>query len=75
MFKREMKVNFKNFIIWLAILLGLFLVVFLIYPSIVNSENIKMMDEMIDKEGYVNDFSSHSPPWDLPFWFQKDSER
>lgn len=26
------------------------------------TESVKMMDEMIDKEGYVNDFSSHSPP-------------
>lgn len=47
MFKREMKVNLKNFIIWLSILIALFLVVFLIYPSIINSDNIKMMDEMM----------------------------
>lgn len=47
MFKREMKVNFKNFIIWLSILIGIFLIVFLIYPSITNSDNIKMMDEMM----------------------------
>lgn len=47
MFKREMKVNLKNFIIWTSILIGLFIIVFLIYPSIVNSDNIKMMDEMM----------------------------
>ena len=47
MFKREMKVNFKNFLIWLLVLIGIFSVVFLIYPSIVNSDNIKMMDEMM----------------------------
>ena len=47
MFKREMKVNFKNFIIWLSILTGIFLIVFLINPSITNSDNIKMMDEMM----------------------------
>ena len=47
MFKREMKVNLKNFIIWLSILIALFLLVFLIYPSIINSDNIKMMDEMM----------------------------
>ena len=47
MIKREIKVNFKSFIIWLSILIGLFLVVFLIYPSIINSDNIKMMDEMM----------------------------
>lgn len=47
MFKREMKVNFKNFIIWLLVLIAIFLVVFLVYPSIVNSDNIKMLDEMM----------------------------
>lgn len=47
MFKREMKINLKSFIIWLSILLAMFLVVFLMYPSIVNSENIEMMDEMV----------------------------
>lgn len=47
MFKREMKTNLKSFIIWTAILIGLFLIVFLVYPSIVNSENMEMMDEMM----------------------------
>ena len=47
MFKREMKVNLKSFIIWLLILIGLISVVFLNYPSILNSENIKMIDEMM----------------------------
>lgn len=47
MFSREMKINFKSFLIWTLILIGLFLVVFLIYPSIINSENMQMMDEMI----------------------------
>lgn len=47
MFKREMKTNLKSFIIWTSILIGLFLVVFLVYPSIVNSENMEMMDEMM----------------------------
>lgn len=48
MFKRELRVNFKSFIIWLFILLGLFLVVFLIYPSIINSDNVKTMDKMLE---------------------------
>lgn len=48
MFKREMKVNFKNFMIWTLILIGIFLVVFLVYPSIINSDNIKMMNEMTE---------------------------
>ena len=47
MFKRELKINLKSFIIWTSILIGLFLVVFLIYPSIVNSANMEMMDEMM----------------------------
>ena len=47
MFKRELKIKLKSFIIWTFILIGLFLVVFLVYPSIVNSENMEMMDEMM----------------------------
>lgn len=47
MFRREMKINFKSFIIWTSILLGLFLVVFLVYPSIINSKSMEMMDEMM----------------------------
>lgn len=45
MFLRELKINFKSFLIWMLVLVGLFLVVFLVYPSLVSSENIKMMDE------------------------------
>lgn len=47
MFKREMKINLKSFIIWTSILIGLLLVVFLVYPSIINNENIEMMNEMM----------------------------
>ena len=47
MFKREMKINLKSFITWTSILIGLFLVVFLVYPSIINNENMEMMDEMM----------------------------
>ncbi len=47
MLKRELKVNLKNFIIWNVALLGIFLVAYLIYPSIVASDNVKMMDEML----------------------------
>lgn len=47
MFKREMKVNLKGFIVWNLILIGIFLVVYLIYPSIINSDNIEMMEEMM----------------------------
>ena len=48
MLKRELKINFKSFLIWTLILVILFLIVFLIYPSIVNSDNIQMMDEMMN---------------------------
>lgn len=47
MLKRELKVNFKNFIIWLSIIMGLFLVIFLIYPSIINGNNIKELDNLM----------------------------
>lgn len=47
MLKRELKINLKSFIVWESIILGLLLVVYLVYPSIANSENIKLMDEMI----------------------------
>ena len=48
MFKREMKINLKSFIIWTSILIILFLVVFLVYPSIIKSENMQMLDEMME---------------------------
>ena len=47
MLKREMKINFKNFLIWLSILIGLFLVVYLIYPSLINSESMKSINDMM----------------------------
>ncbi len=46
MFKRELKCNFKNFMIWTIIILVLFGVVFAIYPSIASSDNIKSIDEL-----------------------------
>lgn len=48
MFKRELKINLKNFIIWTSIIIAIFLVVFLVYPSIINSDNIKNIDEMME---------------------------
>ena len=47
MFKRELKINFKSFIIWTIILIALFLAVFLVYPSIITSENLDMLDQMM----------------------------
>lgn len=47
MLKREFKINLKSFLIWTGILILLFLTIFLIYPSMINSDNIKMLDEMM----------------------------
>lgn len=47
MFKREMKINFKSFLVWTSILIGLFLVVYLVYPSMLKSDNMQMIDEMM----------------------------
>ena len=47
MIKREFKVNFKSFIIWLSILVVLFLVVYLIYPYMITDETKKSMDELM----------------------------
>ena len=47
MIKRELKINFKSFIIWLAILIGLFATVFLLYPAIIQNDNFKRMDELM----------------------------
>ena len=47
MIKREFKVNFKSFVIWLSILVVMFLVVFLIYPYILTDETVKNLDEMM----------------------------
>ena len=47
MLKRELKVNFKSFLIWLLSLILLYGFVYLMYPSIIKSDNIKMIDEMM----------------------------
>ena len=47
MIKREFKVNFKSFVIWLAVLVVIFLVVYLIYPYIITDETMKSIDEMM----------------------------
>lgn len=45
--KREFKINLKSFVIWTSILVGMFLVVFLIYPFIVTDETVKNLDEVL----------------------------
>lgn len=47
MLKRELKVNFKSFLIWTLILIAIFLVVFSVYPFIVTDESMKNLDEMM----------------------------
>lgn len=47
MFKREMKVNFKNFLVWTGVLIAIYLVVFLMYPSIIAREEMGNLDEMM----------------------------
>lgn len=47
MIKREFKVNLKSFIIWLSILVGMFLFVYLLYPYLINDESVKSLDEMM----------------------------
>ena len=47
MIKREFKVNLKSFCIWTLILVGLFLMEFLLYPSMINDETQKSMDELM----------------------------
>lgn len=48
MLKRELKINFKSFLIWTSVLIGLFLVVYLMYPAIMKSDSVQMMDEMME---------------------------
>ena len=47
MIKRELRINLKSFLIWLIVLISIFGIVFIMYPSIMNSENIQMMNEML----------------------------
>ena len=47
MLKREFRINFKNFCVWLFILVGIFALVYLMYPSITNSENSEMLNEVL----------------------------
>jgi len=47
MLERELKINFKPFLIWTFILIGIYLMVFLIYPSIISSPEMVHLDEMM----------------------------
>ncbi len=47
MFLRELKVNFKSFLIWAIVSIFLFLIVFLVYPSIISSDEMGNLNEMM----------------------------
>ncbi len=47
MLKREIKVNLKSLIIWIMILISLFLMVFLIYPSIATKANQTSINDLL----------------------------
>ncbi len=47
MIKREFKVNFKSFLIWLSILIIIFLIVYLLYPYIITDDTVRNIDEMM----------------------------
>lgn len=47
MLKRELKINFKTFLIWLSILNVIFLVVFLVYPSLFSADSSNTIDELM----------------------------
>ena len=47
MIKREFKINFKSFCIWIIATILLFLVVFLVYPSIINGPEVESLNEMM----------------------------
>lgn len=47
MFKKELKSNLKSFILWTIVLIAVYLLVYLMYPSIIKSGNIEQIDEMM----------------------------
>lgn len=47
MFKREFKINLKSLILWTVILLAIYLLIFSIYPSLINEDTKGMLDQMM----------------------------
>ncbi|MCR4841574.1 MAG: ABC transporter permease [Lachnospiraceae bacterium] len=47
MFKRELKVNLKSFLVWTIVTVLLYLVIFLVYPSIMSEESSQQINEFI----------------------------
>ena len=48
MVKRELKINLKSFLIWTSVILGMFIVVLSIYPSLMNSGTMSGIDSMLE---------------------------
>lgn len=47
MFIRELKANFKNFCLWAVITMIVYLLIFLVYPSIINDMDVNSLNDMI----------------------------
>ena len=47
MFKRELKVNLKSFLIWTIVLIGLYLVIYLVYPSVIGEGNMDKVEDFV----------------------------
>lgn len=47
MFRRELRINFRSALVWFMVLAGLFAVVILAYPHIIDTENMSMMKDMM----------------------------
>lgn len=71
--KRELKVNLKSFLIWTSILLLLFLVIFSVYPMIIASENVRLINEMLKifPEEMLKAFNMDLSSIDTAFGFLK----
>jgi len=73
MLKRELKINLKSFIIWSSILIGLSCVIVLIYPYIINTENMESMEDMLKMfpEEVLKAFNMDLASIDNPFGWLK----
>lgn len=75
MFKREIKVNLKSFILWTFLLCIMFLAVFSIYPDLVKSDGMKMMDDILKAfpEELIKSFNMDISSINSAFgWFQTE---
>lgn len=48
MLKRELRINLKPFLLWSVILMSIYLLIFLVYPSIVASDTMANLDMMLE---------------------------